>query len=520
MPRAPIGLKIKKQRKSIGITQAQLAERLEISASYLNLIENNKRAIGGRLLQRISTELGMEIGALDGESDRRLIMELHELTTDPLFQNMELSHVTAANLVGQNPRWARALKTLYRTYLDQVQTINALTDRLNYAPYIDDAIFNMLTNATAIRTSSEILEDSKEMNEETRKKFHEVLTEESTKLANVAAGLNAFMDNTKVQTRSLTPAEEVDDFLTDRGGYFEELEQAAAELLSETNVHHGDTESVLQEFLTTKFDVHIQLGAEGKSGTQYHCHFNQLTRTLEVPNHASAQTRRYEMACLLIELAMADLISHEIKKSDLLISTAAQEWAARELINYMARALLMPYFPFLEDAIGERYDVDVLSRKYTVTFQLAASRLASMRKSGAEGLSFALMHANPAGYTLKRQTLAQLQIPRYGSACPLWNIYSAFQTPGRVVRDVVTFPNKERFLFFAKAEASEQTGFSQPRVLKATMLACDVSQAEQTVYADGLDLGSEKLMTRVGLNCRLCSWSDCAHREEEPVLMQ
>jgi len=521
MARAPIGLKIKKQRKSIGITQAQLAERIGISASYLNLIENNKRAIGGKLLQRISVELGMEVGALDGESDRRLIVDLHELTVDPLFQKMDLSHETAANLVGQHPRWARALKILYRTYLDQAQTINALSERLNYAPYIDDAVFRMLTNATAIRSSSEILEGSETMTPTERNRFHEILTEESKKLAEVAGGLNSFLDNAKIQTRSLTPAEEVDDFMIERGGYFAELESAAEGLLMEADFRSGDTESMLLGLLRKKFDVEVRLGAEAHEAhgaKQHQCTYNQITRTLEVPNYASSQTRRYEMACLLAELSFASVVTEEIKKSDLLITPAAQEWAAGELIDYLARALLLPYEAFLEDAVRERYDVDVLSRKYTVSFQLACSRLASLRKPGFEGIPFALMHTNPAGHVLKRMTLAHLAIPRYGNACPLWDVYSAFQTPGRIVRQLAQFPNKEKFLFFAKAEAPDQTGFSQPQVLKATMLACDAIHAEQTVYADGLDMSSEALATNVGLNCRLCSWTDCAHREEDPIL--
>ncbi len=521
MARAPIGLKIKKQRKVVGVTQAQLAEKLGISPSYLNLIENNKRAIGGKLLQRICEELAIEMGALDGESDRRLIMELSEMTADPLFQNVDLTHETAPSLVGQHPRWASAVRTLYRTYLDQAQTIRALSERLNYAPYVDDAVFRMLTNATAIRSSSEILQTDLEMKTEDKEVFLSILAEESQKLAGVAEGLNHFLDNAKFRTRSLTPAEEVDDFLTENGGYFEQLEAAAFNLLREADFHGGDTESTLQDFLARKFEVKVQFSSERSGGMyqgQHACRFHETTRILEVPSHASSQTRRFEMACLLAELALADVISDEIRRSDLLVSSAAQEWAASELIAYLARALLMPYDEYLEDALRERYDVDVLSRKYTVTFLEAATRLTSLRREGADAIPFALMHTNPAGHILKRQPLPHLAIPRYGNACPIWDVYSSFQTPGRIVRQLALFPNKERFLFFAKAETLDHTGFSQPRVLKATMLACEAVHAEQTVYADGLDMANSPLMARVGLNCRLCNWTDCAHREEEPIL--
>ena len=55
--RAPIGIRIRRHRMQLKQTQAGLARAVGISPSYLNLIENNKRAIGGRLLIRIAERL-------------------------------------------------------------------------------------------------------------------------------------------------------------------------------------------------------------------------------------------------------------------------------------------------------------------------------------------------------------------------------------------------------------------------------------------------------------------------------
>ena len=55
--RAPIGFRISNRRKSLKISQAALARLVGISPSYLNLIENNKRDIGGALLNRVATRL-------------------------------------------------------------------------------------------------------------------------------------------------------------------------------------------------------------------------------------------------------------------------------------------------------------------------------------------------------------------------------------------------------------------------------------------------------------------------------
>ena len=57
--RAPIGFRISNRRKSLKISQAGLARLIGISPSYLNLIENNKRDVGGTLLQRVALHLGI-----------------------------------------------------------------------------------------------------------------------------------------------------------------------------------------------------------------------------------------------------------------------------------------------------------------------------------------------------------------------------------------------------------------------------------------------------------------------------
>ena len=52
MARIPVGQRIRKRRQQLALSQSRLAERVGISASYLNLIEHNKRSIAGKLLHR------------------------------------------------------------------------------------------------------------------------------------------------------------------------------------------------------------------------------------------------------------------------------------------------------------------------------------------------------------------------------------------------------------------------------------------------------------------------------------
>jgi predicted transcriptional regulator len=46
-------------------------------------------------------------------------------------------------------------------------------------------------------------------------------------------------------------------------------------------------------------------------------------------------------------------------------------------------------------------------------------------------------------------------------------------------------------------------------------MGCDVSHAEQVIYADGLDL--ERAKVGIGLSCRLCDRADCRSRAFPPL---
>ncbi len=122
MARTLIGLKIRERRKVLGITQAGLAAKLGISASYLNLIEGNRRNIAGALLKRIADALGVPIDQFDGAAERRLIDDLGELAADPLVGTLQLDAASAPDLAAQHPGWARALVALHRGCIDRDQT--------------------------------------------------------------------------------------------------------------------------------------------------------------------------------------------------------------------------------------------------------------------------------------------------------------------------------------------------------------------------------------------------------------
>src|SRR5690606_19360926 len=113
-----------------GISQAALARQAGISASYLNLIERNKRHVGGSLLIRLAGALEVDIGALSGEAEHRLIADVDEALADPVLAVAEAGGLVARDLVAQQPAAAVAIARLHRAYLGAQANADDYADRL------------------------------------------------------------------------------------------------------------------------------------------------------------------------------------------------------------------------------------------------------------------------------------------------------------------------------------------------------------------------------------------------------
>ncbi len=516
-----IGLKIRDRRKEFGLTQTELAGRIGISVSYLNLIEHNKRSIGGRLLQQIAEELEVGLDVLDGATERRLVSDLNEALADPLFDHLRLDPSSASDLVGRHPGWAQALVILHRAFLDRSQAMHALADRLNQDPFLGDAIHRILTNVSAIRSISEILTSVEDVDSEQQHRFHTILSEESARLSSAAQGLSTFFDKAHTATRSTAPAEEVDDFILENRNHFPALEEAADAL----RLSLGDTPRQIEErMLAALEEDHGLRISRAAAAEERHLppreplRYSAHNKRLLLLDSATPGSRRFAVARLLARLTFAGQIEGLIAASRTLTTPAARERASIALQSYCAGALLMPYNRFLEDAVKARYDIDLLRRAYSASVEQVCHRLVTLRRSGSEGIPFAFMRSDPAGYVTKRFPLPNLPLPRYGGTCPLWAVYRAFQMPETVISQLAEFPSGDRFLFVARAMTKGDVAYGQPRHLLSIMLACEALYADQTVYGDRLDLSAAAPADRVGATCRLCARNDCPQRQEDVII--
>ena len=66
-----IGSRIRRERRSKGLSQSDLSKSLGISPSYLNLLESGRRTITVPLLIKIGNELELSLKDLTIESNKR-----------------------------------------------------------------------------------------------------------------------------------------------------------------------------------------------------------------------------------------------------------------------------------------------------------------------------------------------------------------------------------------------------------------------------------------------------------------
>ncbi len=232
MKRNILGPRIRERRREIGITQADLARELEISASYLNLIEHNKRDIGGTLLRNLANALDLPLDKLDGAADRRLLETLEEIAQNPEMLALGVEEKRVGEMIGRFPGWSRGLLALSRSEHQATNTAQILSDRLNHDPFLGETVHKMLTRIASLNSASQIIDEYPEIDTAPRDRFYAIMHDESQQLCKLGDALASYFDNAASARRTLTPLDEVDALFDNRHNHFAEIERRAEQLHS------------------------------------------------------------------------------------------------------------------------------------------------------------------------------------------------------------------------------------------------------------------------------------------------
>lgn len=448
MRKAFMGVRLKRLREERGLTQVALARALELSASYLNQLEKNQRPLTVPILLKINSVFGVDVQLFSEDDEARLVADLRDVLADPGLDE-EVALTEIREIASNMPAVGRAIVTQHRRLREATERADALAARLG------------------------------------------VGAEEAA-------------------PAQLMPYEQVRDYFYAHHNHFPELDEAAEKLFAKARLTAGDCATGLKRYLADRVGVQVVIEPQGE-GMPVQRRFDASARVLRLSSTLKPGQLAFEMATQLAYLEMGDVID-QLAEDAASGSEETRRLARIGLANHFAGAILMPYGLFIDAAERLRYDIDLLSQRFGVGFETICHRLSTLQRPERRGVPFFFVRVDRAGNISKRQSATDFHFSRVGGSCPLWNVYEAFATPGRVLTQLARMPDERTYLWIARTVSRGQGGYGAPSKTFAIGLGCDLSHAHRLVYAKGLDLKDHDAAVPIGAGCKVCERPNCPQR--------
>ncbi len=452
-PKLFIGQKLRELRDEQQMTQAQFAEQLDISNSYLNQLENNQRHVTATVLLALAERFSVNIADLSRQDSDRLMADLLECYADPLFDGKSPSSRELRLAAQNSPSVALSVITMH-------QALRRASDQL---AELDDTI-----------TRSGVIGEP-------------------------------------------TPYEEVRDYFHFKNNYVDELDLAAEALatkLSENPQHrYRDRIQHLRDYLKVQHNVTV---SEDLENTQALRRFHTDTRLLQVNQRSQPSTQAFQIAHQIALLEFRNIMDKLVEEAQFR-SAEAGEICRIGLANYFAGAMLMPYARFQTAAKSHRHDLVDLADRFDTSIEQVAHRLSTLQRPGLPGVPIFFARVDRAGNITKRHSATRLQFARFGSACPLWNAHRAFETPGQIIRQLAETPDGVRYLCLACTVDKPTGGYKDPKQQYALALGCEIKFKDDFVYSDTLTADNTDNFEPIGTSCRICDRENCVQRALPPL---
>ncbi len=121
-----IGPRLRRLRRDLGLTQAGMATDLDISPSYVALLERNQRPLTADLLIRLAQTYKLDIARLAGDGGAEQQSRLDAVLKDPIFADIDLPPMEASDVAANYPDFTEALLRLHTAWREEQL---ALADR-------------------------------------------------------------------------------------------------------------------------------------------------------------------------------------------------------------------------------------------------------------------------------------------------------------------------------------------------------------------------------------------------------
>jgi transcriptional regulator with XRE-family HTH domain len=211
------GTRLRERRLARGLRQADVAAEAGISASYLNLIEHNRRKVTPEVADRLAEVLGLDRAALAGSGAAAMVEGLRSAAGRAHAVLAELDRLE--EFVGRFPGWAGLVADLDGRVQVLERAIAALNDRMTHDPHLSQALHEVLSSLASVRATAAILAETPDLSPDWADRFHQNLYGDSERLASGAEALVAYLDagSTMAEQGIAAPQEEVEDWLSRRG---------------------------------------------------------------------------------------------------------------------------------------------------------------------------------------------------------------------------------------------------------------------------------------------------------------
>ncbi|SEW20170.1 hypothetical protein SAMN04488515_1564 [Cognatiyoonia koreensis] len=216
------GTRIRERRLDLGLRQAELAKKLGISPSYLNLIEHNRRRIAGTLLSDVGRALDVDPSLLTQGASRAVLDQLHAAAAGAkLPAEIERTEELAARY----PGWAALIAAQHGRIGILEARIAELTDRLTHDPQLATSMHAVISAVTSIRSTASILTSGERLDADWISRFHKNINDDAVRLAESSDALVRYLDAPPDQDTPLSPRDEVTQYLSQLDFHLPALER-------------------------------------------------------------------------------------------------------------------------------------------------------------------------------------------------------------------------------------------------------------------------------------------------------
>lgn len=221
------GTRVRNRRLDRGLRQTDLAQRVGISGSYLNLIEHNKRRIGGRLLAKLAHALEIDTALLEDETSASILAPLSEAAA--AFPQADADAKSAEEFVARFPAWASVIAA-QQARIDQLQRrVTTLGNRLAHDTQMATSLHEVISTATSIRSTASILAETPDLEADWQARFHGNIDRDAARLADSSQALLGLLDieagAPQGPAEDAAPEEQAEAIMAARGFVLDEVEE-------------------------------------------------------------------------------------------------------------------------------------------------------------------------------------------------------------------------------------------------------------------------------------------------------